>query len=143
MILFREYHHLISIYILYIIFLKNKRVRAENQKIMIYPFKDSEPCLWVDDIRDAPPGWDLARTYNEAIIMLESKHYKTVSLDYYLSDETDSEAFNGHDILLWLKERMDNGEDIPDRIFAHSSSMRAREMMYSFIRDVLGITNRK
>ena len=103
--------------------------------------KNPAPCLWVDDIRDAPEGWDLARTYDEAIRILESNHYKTLSLDYYLTDESDKKSWNGYDILLWLKKRQEKGEYIPEKIFAHSSSMRAREMMIEFIRNQLGIEN--
>ena len=102
------------------------------------PSSHTGPCLWVDDVREAPESWDLARTYEDALIMLDSKNYSTVSLDYYLSAETDKQAFNGYDILLWLKKRKDSGGYIPGTILAHSSSSRARDMMNEFIRKEFG-----
>ena len=38
--------------------------------------------LFVDDLRECPEGWELARTINEAIRILATGYVEEVSLDY-------------------------------------------------------------
>jgi hypothetical protein len=40
--------------------------------------------LWVDDMRSAPEGWDLAVSSAQALKMLQEKTYDVVSLDHDL-----------------------------------------------------------
>ena len=42
--------------------------------------------LYVDDVRTPPPGWDLARTVQEAIDFLGANFYEEVSLDYMIGE---------------------------------------------------------
>jgi hypothetical protein len=66
--------------------------------------------LWLDDMRPAPPGWTLARTYEEAIEILRERgpEITDVSLDHDLcpahSDGDFSDGRTGCDVLEFLLE---------------------------------------
>lgn len=45
-------------------------------------------CLWLDDLRPTPSGWDRARSVNEAIAMMCSDEYTHVSMDQQSPQET-------------------------------------------------------
>jgi hypothetical protein len=52
--------------------------------------------LYVDDTRDAPHGWTLARSYRDAVRMLRSGEVDAISLDHDLGGKK-----SGNDIA-WL-----------------------------------------
>lgn len=76
--------------------------------------QDHNTMLYVDDERPCPKGYDLARTYDEAIEKLTNNKYTFVSLDHdlgcYYSDGSEK---TGYDIAKWLLERRMSGHDIP------------------------------
>jgi hypothetical protein len=43
--------------------------------------------LWVDDLREPPPGWDWAKTSREAILALTAYQYELMSLDHDLGGD--------------------------------------------------------
>ena len=82
--------------------------------------------LYVDDIRDLPvcyEGWDIARTYEEAIVLLTAHKYDRVSLDHDIAswDDTGREM-TGYDIALWLADRKFHGEYVPPHLCVHSAN---------------------
>lgn len=75
--------------------------------------------FWLDDIRASPPGWDWARSYENAIQILKDNSYRRMSLDYDLGwcEEclsmmdpanpivlTCPHAKNGYDVVIWIIE---------------------------------------
>lgn len=48
--------------------------------------------LFVDDDRECPIGWELARTITESISMIARNEYEEISLDLHMTDD-DSETF--------------------------------------------------
>ncbi len=80
--------------------------------------------LFVDDARTPPPGWQLARTVQEAIHLLDTDTFEDVSLDYVIGYD-DQENFSPvakHIVSLSQEKR-------PKRVYIHtSSSFGARKL---------------
>lgn len=55
--------------------------------------------LYLDDIRQCPAGFTLARTYDEAILMLATCDIAVLSLDHDLGADR-----NGYDVAKWIVE---------------------------------------
>jgi hypothetical protein len=83
--------------------------------------------LYVDDERDCPKGWDIARSYDEAIRLLSEEHYEYISLDYDLGEWNYQVPRTGITILDWLEEQKKNGKHIPF-IYIHTGSKHRRNM---------------
>jgi hypothetical protein len=73
--------------------------------------------LWVDDWRTPPDGFecDIARTYFEAVSLLEKTDYDTIYLDHDLGlySWKDDREYSGYDLVLWLVERKQEGKVVP------------------------------
>lgn len=83
--------------------------------------------LYVDDLRELPSsysstGWDVARSFHEAITKLEQYDYQVLSLDHDLASFYGSKEMTGYDIALWLADRKMNGKYVPQQIFVHSAN---------------------
>lgn len=62
--------------------------------------------LWIDDIRIPPDNtFDIARTYDDAISLLQTNQYDHIWLDHDLSDFKDGKERTGYSIVQWLVER--------------------------------------
>jgi len=59
--------------------------------------------LYVDDAREAPEGWTLARTYEEAMQRIASGKVEELSLDHDLGTEGTE---TGYDILKMIERAM-------------------------------------
>jgi len=60
--------------------------------------------LWIDDNREPPDGdWIVVRTYEDAIEALRLGTISSISFDHDLGTEKD-----GHDVLCWLEEQIEN-----------------------------------
>jgi hypothetical protein len=84
--------------------------------------------LYVDDERECPKGWDLARKYEDAIRMLTETNYDTVSLDHDLGNWMYQDEKTGMTILTWLEERHHNNGYIPF-ILIHTGNSAVRRTM--------------
>jgi hypothetical protein len=82
--------------------------------------------LFVDDERECPEGWTLARSAAEAYVYLQdvSEPVIALSLDHDLGLDPDGKpAENGYDIASWLEERQHLlGISPPAELFCHSSN---------------------
>ena len=58
---------------------------------------DTSLSLWVDDCKPCPPGFAVARTYDDALRMLRRFRYDTLYLDHDLADPKDR---TGYDLLM-------------------------------------------
>jgi hypothetical protein len=78
--------------------------------------------LWVDDIRDPPNGWELARSYNEAISMLLESDINEISLDHDLGEEK-----TGYDIANFIERHVYYGVFDSPKIHIHTSNPVGRK----------------
>lgn len=104
--------------------------------------------LFVDDIRAVPPelefmDWDIARTYSEAIDLLENNYYEVVSLDHDLAcfEEVENYDFvhedgerpckelTGYDILCWIEQKLVDGFNVVGDIKIHTANPPAFRKM--------------
>jgi hypothetical protein len=90
--------------------------------------------LFVDDVRDAPENWEVARTYQDAITMLSTGNYVEVSLDHDLGCFMNGREYTGYDILLWLINRKQyQYGHVPAVIDIHTANPVASEKMLSMV----------
>lgn len=91
--------------------------------------------IWVDDIRDAPDDtWVIARTFDDAIRLLEGSTWTMVSLDHDLADFTgpNGREQTGYDILLVIIQRMMDGYHVGE-VKVHSANVVAVPKMLDMI----------
>lgn len=85
--------------------------------------------LFVDDMRDPPDGtWTVARTYLEAVTILEGGSVEKLSLDHDLGVY---EEANGCDIAQWM---VDNTVEWPHTIIIHTANPLGREDIEAVLR---------
>lgn len=80
--------------------------------------------LWLDDMRDAPRGYALARTVAEATALLRRGTYRVVSLDGDLS-ATDP-THTGLDVVRWLAREVREGRLRAPKVTSHSGDPALR-----------------
>ena len=69
--------------------------------------------LFIDDMRDPPEGWDLARSSEEAIDKIHSNRYDVISFDHDLGD---ADKLSGYDVLCMVEQDASH-HVFPYRIF--------------------------
>lgn len=74
--------------------------------------------LWVDDLRDPPGdgiGFDIARTYNEAIKLLNTNRYDVAYFDHDLADFSgpNGREMTGDDVALYIAQMKRDGHPVP------------------------------
>lgn len=83
--------------------------------------------LYVDDLRDCPDGFKLARTYNEAIHILKHCQVNILTLDHDLGeDEQGKELPNGYDLVKYFCEHGLRA----NKIYLHTDNPVGRKNMY-------------
>jgi hypothetical protein len=86
--------------------------------------------LYVDDLRPLPDNsWDVARSFHEAIVMLETGRYDHVSLDHDIASFYGYKELTGRDILNWLIFRKQAGQPVPTTVVVHSANPVAQNTM--------------
>lgn len=95
--------------------------------------------LWLDDVR-APwkfgyIGWEWAKTYEEAIKLLETGKVSKASLDHDLSEMATIDMGNpgektGYDVVCWMEE---TGNWPPDGVNVHSMNPSGSKRMLDVI----------
>lgn len=75
--------------------------------------------LFVDDWRNAPAGWALARTVEEAVQVLGTGEVEEVSLDYMIGEDPDH---NFEPVARFIAQMPK--EKRPKRVLIHTSSGR-------------------
>lgn len=78
--------------------------------------------LYVDDLRPCPEGWDVARNFHEAIVMLEAVQYDEVSLDHDIASFYGNKEMTGNDVLQYLIMRKMEGHHTPSVVHVHSAN---------------------
>jgi len=82
--------------------------------------------IWLDDKRQAPEGWRLAKTASAAIGLLKKCKVTDISLDHDLGEGNGT----GNDVLLWIEAATFMKNDyIPPKITIHSANVSAANKM--------------
>jgi hypothetical protein len=92
----------------------------------------TEMKLFLDDLREAPPQFDvIARTYEEAIAYLKQGSIEEISLDHDLGTEK-----TGYDVAKWIEKEafFQNKEVVPAIISIHSANPVGRKNIEQAIR---------
>ena len=79
--------------------------------------------IYLDDVRDAPPGWIQTTTADTTIQFLETGRVTHLSLDHDLGD--DEGVGTGYDVLLWIEEQVFMHGFTPPKIWIHSANCAA------------------
>ena len=87
--------------------------------------------VFLDDVREAPPGWVRACWPAEVIDLLKTGQVDALSLDHDLGDDARG---TGYDVLVWLEAAVcTEGFMPPARITVHSANSPARKRMQAAI----------
>ena len=94
--------------------------------------------IWLDDIRNAPPGWVRAFTPEQVIGLLQLGKVTALALDHDLGlDDGESER-TGYTVLLWLEMEVGTGRwtGLVPEITVHSGNPVGRDRMLRVIRTI-------
>jgi len=83
--------------------------------------------LYVDDLRDCPDGFTIARNMEDAVYYLENFNVHILSLDHDLGEDGEGDLLpTGYDLVKYICE---NGLRA-DKIYLHTDNGVGRENMY-------------
>lgn len=82
--------------------------------------------LYVDDLRKCPDGFIIARSYDEAIEILNTSKINILSLDHDLGISENGIEKNGYDVVKYMCE---NGIS-PKKVYIHTDNVVGRDNMY-------------
>ena len=90
--------------------------------------------VYLDDVRETPPGWVRAYWPQEVIELLKTGEVTEVSLDADLGDD---DIGTGYDVILWIEEAVFIGGFQPPTIKVHSANVSARVKMEAGIQSII------
>lgn len=90
--------------------------------------------IYMDDMRKRPPGFVLARTTEECLLLLRSGPVQVLSLDYDMGPE----EFSGGEVA----KRMVLEGLFPLEIYLHTSSLQGRKEMYEILYNAIPVSTR-
>lgn len=73
--------------------------------------------IYLDDVRQAPPGWIRVHTYEEAVEALKTGKVEQISLDNDLGTELE-----GYDVAKWIEQQTFDTNFRPPKIWVHSAN---------------------
>jgi hypothetical protein len=82
--------------------------------------------VYLDDIRDAPPGWCRVFWPDEAIALLEGGGVTEISLDHDLGDDSRG---TGYDVIRWIEEAVVTRGFVAPKMSIHSANPVGRDRM--------------
>lgn len=94
--------------------------------------------IWLDDFRDAPPGWMRAFTPEQVIGLLSLGKVAEVSLDYDLGLDDGGSERTGFTVLIWLAREVGTGRwtrPLP-QISVHSRNPVGRDRMLRVVHTI-------
>ncbi|MFK7678738.1 cyclic-phosphate processing receiver domain-containing protein [Bacillus sp. Wb] len=87
--------------------------------------------LYVDDLRDCPEGFTIARTYEEAIKYLTDYDVEILSLDHDLGEDENKQLLpTGYDLVKYICEHGLRA----DRIYLHTDNPVGRGNMFETLK---------
>ena len=96
--------------------------------------------LYLDDVRETPPGWTGVKTAAEMIRCLETVPVEEVSLDHDLGPP--EEAGDGYQVLVWIERQVATRAWVPPVIHIHTANPVARFRMEAALRSIERLTAR-
>jgi len=83
--------------------------------------------LYLDDLRDCPKGFIVARTFDQAVDLIERHTIDVLSLDHDLGSDEDGNLLpTGYD---FVKKFCEEGH-FANKIYIHTDNVIGRENMY-------------
>lgn len=88
--------------------------------------------IFLDDVRDCPPGWVLAKTAREAIDLFRTNEVSEISFDHDLGPLG---CGTGYDVAKWLELQVitDTNFICPEKMTIHSSNPVGRKNIQAAI----------
>lgn len=99
--------------------------------------------LFVDDTRQVPIGWVLARTCEEALGHLATGEVTALSVDHDMGlDDTGKERMNGYEMLKIVYKGLVEGKFKypPKQIEIHSANIAARDRLTAIANEIMDFT---
>ena len=85
--------------------------------------------IYLDDARQCPTNFSLAKNYDECIYLLENNEISVLSLDHDLGEEK-----TGYDVCKQLIEMfLDSPERWPQEIYLHTDNPVGRDNMFQLL----------
>lgn len=85
--------------------------------------------VFLDDMRDCPDGFTLARSYEACLLLLDTQDVDVLSLDHDLGSEK-----TGYDVCKYVVEKWFLGQSQqPIEIFLHTDNPVGRDNMYQLL----------
>ncbi|MBU7316092.1 cyclic-phosphate processing receiver domain-containing protein [Paenibacillus oleatilyticus] len=83
--------------------------------------------VYVDDLRDCPEGFQVARTYEAAIELMKHNEVDILTLDHDLGEDAEgNELKNGYDLVKYICENSLRA----NKIYLHTDNPVGRKNMY-------------
>ena len=99
--------------------------------------------VYLDDIRECPEEWVLARTYQEAIDLLKTGKVETISLDHDLGDVRSGAGYcdphrelTGYDVACWIERAVLDGKIPIPRMRCHSANPVGKQRINQVIQKI-------
>lgn len=90
--------------------------------------------IYLDDLRICPKGFVIARTYEDAVKLLEGNKVGILSLDHDLGEDDNGNLLKtGYDLVKYICE---NDCDI-DKIYIHTDNVVGRMNMYETLKGAM------
>lgn len=87
--------------------------------------------VYVDDLRDCPEGFTIARTFEEAVALLEQHEVDILSLDHDLGEDAEGNLLpTGYDLVKYFYEHGLRA----NKIYLHTDNPVGRENMYETLK---------
>ena len=95
---------------------------------------DKRINVYLDDLRVGPDGFVIARTYEDAIKLLESNKIGVLSLDHDLGEDSNGNLLKtGYDLVKYICE---NNCDI-EKIYIHTDNAVGRTNMFETLKGAM------
>lgn len=78
--------------------------------------------VWLDDVREAEPGWVWVKTPEAAIELLESGRVAAISFDHDLGFDDSGVERTGYEVVLWIEEAVALRGFQPPEMRVHSAN---------------------
>ena len=86
--------------------------------------------VFLDDVREPEAGWQVARTYEQVVSLIDTNTITELSLDHHLGQEAASREINGEIVLDYIEKKLltDKAFLLP-KISVHTGNWEARPRM--------------
>jgi hypothetical protein len=93
--------------------------------------------IFLDDVRQEPPGWERAYWPDEVIAALKAGDVAEISLDHDLGNDARG---TGYDVIRWIEEAVARQHFVPPKIRVHSANPVACARMLAGIQAIMRLT---